>query len=44
MALDKALELNPNDALSKLYVERCRRLMRHPPGEGWNGVWRLSEK
>ena len=44
VALDKALELNPNDALSKLYVERCRRLMRHPPGEGWNGVWRLSEK
>ena len=29
----KALECNPNDKLSALYIERCRHLSRHPPGE-----------
>ncbi|HUP25941.1 MAG TPA: GAF domain-containing protein [Thermoanaerobaculia bacterium] len=43
-AFEQALKLHPGDALSQLYVERCRRLMRHPPGESWSGVWRLSEK
>jgi adenylate cyclase len=44
VALEQALKLHPGDSLSQLYVERCRRLIRHPPGEGWSGVWRLSEK
>jgi adenylate cyclase len=38
-----ALELNPNDALPKLYIERCEILKANPP-EDWNGVWVLKTK
>ena len=38
----KALGCNPNDKLSALYVERCRHLSKHPPGESWNGVWIMN--
>jgi adenylate cyclase len=40
----KALEFNPNDKLSALYVERCQHLCKNPPGESWNGVWVMTQK
>jgi adenylate cyclase len=40
----KALGCNPNDKLSALYIERCRHLSRHPPGDSWNGVWIMTHK
>jgi hypothetical protein len=27
-----------------LYIERCRHLSRHPPGDSWNGVWIMTHK
>ena len=43
-SLDEALALNPNDAVAKLYVARCRYLKANPPPEDWNGVWVMTEK
>ncbi len=41
---NRCLELNPEDALSRLYVERCALLSANPPQEGWNGVWVMQHK
>jgi adenylate cyclase len=40
----KALEFNPNDRLSALYIDRCQHLDRHPPGQDWKGVWVMTNK
>ncbi len=40
----KALQGNPADKLSAMYVERCRHFMAHPPGADWDGVWTMTEK
>jgi adenylate cyclase len=40
----KALEANPDDKLSSIYVERCRVLLETPPEDAWDGVWVMSEK
>ncbi len=40
---DRALELNPADALPVMYRQRCRYMKKHPP-EQWDGVWTLKEK
>jgi len=41
---EAALGLHPGDVTSRLYVERCRKLEKSPPGEDWDGVWTLTEK
>jgi adenylate cyclase len=41
---EKALEANPGDSLSGMYLERCRILRETPPGADWDGVWVMSEK
>ncbi|HYL73714.1 MAG TPA: GAF domain-containing protein [Bryobacteraceae bacterium] len=38
-----ALELNPNDALPKMYIDRCETLKANPPAD-WNGVWVMKTK
>ena len=43
-AFREALRLHPNDKLSAMYVERCEHLKAHPPGDGWDGVWVMTEK
>lgn len=43
-AFKGALELYPDDRPSQVYLERCQLLARKPPGEGWDGVWTLTEK
>ena len=44
---EKCLELNPKDAASKMYLERCELLRQSPPplvdGQ-WDGVWIMDEK
>ena len=40
----RALELNPNDKLSKMFVERCQHLADHQPKEDWTGVWTMVSK
>lgn len=41
---EKCLELNPDDGLSKTYLERCHILKSSPPGSDWDGVWVMTEK
>jgi adenylate cyclase len=43
-AFNSSLDLNPNDALSKIYIERCNYLNNNPPKDGWDGVWVMTEK
>jgi adenylate cyclase len=38
------LEIDPADAPSKLFIARLQYLRDHPPADGWDGVWSLTEK
>ncbi|HUB95896.1 MAG TPA: GAF domain-containing protein [Stellaceae bacterium] len=40
----EALDLAPNDKPSRVFLDRCRYYLRHPPSEDWNGVWIMEEK
>jgi adenylate cyclase len=40
----KALEFNPSDKLSALYIERCQHFSKYPPEQNWNGVWVMTHK
>jgi len=35
---------HPEDPLVKLYLERCRELLTHPPSNDWDGVHKLEHK
>jgi len=43
-ALHSCLEISPDDRPSQLFLERVQQLRLHPPGEQWNGVWRMKSK
>jgi len=43
-AFKKALSLNQNDMLPKMYIERSEFLKADPPGHDWNGVWVMKSK
>ncbi len=43
-AFEEARGLNPDDVLTRIYIDRCRRLRDAPPEGAWDGVWRLTEK
>ena len=43
-AFGEALVLEPDDQLSKIYVERCKQLRSNPPAEDWDGVWVMTSK
>jgi adenylate cyclase len=40
----EVVAMNPADKAAKLYLERCRHLAEHPPGDDWNGVWVMESK
>ena len=40
----EALRLNPNDAVSTLYVERAGQYKAEPPPEDWDGTWVMKSK
>lgn len=40
----RCLQLNPGDALSQTYVERCQVMAANPPKRDWDGVWVMKEK
>jgi adenylate cyclase len=42
-AFGEALKANPDDELSRTYVERCEQLLASPP-EAWDGVWAMTSK
>ena len=39
-----ALESVPNDGPSMTFIKRIDSLMKNPPGEDWDGSWRLEQK
>ena len=41
---EKCLSLNPSDALSQTYINRCKTLQQEPPAPDWDGVWTMKEK
>ena len=43
-AFKEALDLNRQDRLSRIYIERCHHLKENPPGDDWNGVWIMTSK
>lgn len=43
-AFSKALALNSQDPVSKLYLERCQEYLIEPPEEGWDGVFTMKTK
>lgn len=42
-SFDAALRKNPNDKLSRIYIERCELLIEYPP-ENWDGIWVMTTK
>jgi adenylate cyclase len=43
-AFEKAVAINPNDEVSKLYIERCSEYYQIPPDDGWDGVFVMKSK
>ncbi len=45
LALYKEIEeLNPNDPVAKLFIERITYFMKKEPDPSWDGVWEIMEK
>lgn len=40
----QALEIDPNDGPSKLYLERCELYKENPPPDDWDGVFTMTTK
>ncbi len=43
-AFQDVLSIQPGDFVSEVYLERCRNLKEHPPGEPWDGVFVMTKK
>ncbi|MGZ3723514.1 MAG: adenylate/guanylate cyclase domain-containing protein, partial [Bdellovibrionales bacterium] len=43
-AFSKALAVNPEDEVSKLYIQRCQDFLAEPPEDGWDGVFVMKSK
>jgi adenylate cyclase len=43
-AFKEALELNPEDFASQMYIERCEHLKQTHVPESWDGVWVMKSK
>ena len=39
-----ALQFEPEDGPTKLYISRCLELSRNPPGDDWDGVYTMTTK
>ena len=39
-----SLEFRPDDALVKIYIDRCQALLDRPPGPEWDGVFVMTKK
>ena len=40
----KALEFEPSDGPTKLYISRCTELCKNPPRPDWDGVFTMTTK
>jgi adenylate cyclase len=43
-SFEKALNLNPHDALSRLYLDRVKHFIAEPPPSDWDGIWTMMTK
>jgi len=41
---EQALQVDPTDSPSQVYVGRCELYIANPPGENWDGVWTMQSK
>ncbi|MDM8522883.1 adenylate/guanylate cyclase domain-containing protein [Desulfococcaceae bacterium HSG8] len=41
---EDCVKLNPDDTPGALFIERIRTLRENPPGDDWDGTWRLTKK
>lgn len=40
----KTLEINANDNVSRIYVDRCKLMIETPPNKNWDAVWVMDTK
>ncbi|AFG37991.1 tetratricopeptide repeat protein [Spirochaeta africana] len=40
----QALELDPDDGPSRVYLDRCQHYLDNPPPEDWDGVFVMQTK
>lgn len=40
----KTLEINANDKVSRIYVDRCKLMIESPPNKNWDAVWVMDTK
>jgi adenylate cyclase len=43
-AFRRLLEVRPDDAPAKLYIDRCEELKKNPPEGSWDGVFTMTRK
>ncbi|MEQ9363631.1 MAG: tetratricopeptide repeat protein [Leptospirales bacterium] len=43
-AFNKALDLDPHDGPTRVYIGRCETYLKEPPGEDWDGVFEMKTK
>jgi Tfp pilus assembly protein PilF len=43
-AFRKALQYEPDDGPTKLYISRCVELSKNPPPPDWDGVFTMTTK
>jgi len=43
-AFAEAIAIDPNDGPSITFLNRLKKLILHPPGDDWDGSWRLEQK
>ncbi|MBN1410027.1 MAG: tetratricopeptide repeat protein [Spirochaetales bacterium] len=41
---EKALQIDPKDGPSKVYLERCQHYIQDPPPPDWDGVFVMKTK
>ena len=41
---NRALEFEPSDGPTKLYISRCIELSKNPPPPDWDGVFTMTTK
>ncbi len=44
MSFEKALQYEPEDGPSMLYITRCGELIENPPPKDWDGVFTMTSK
>lgn len=41
---NEAIKIDPDDAVTQLYLERCEDYLKEPPPENWDGVFTMTSK